>query len=63
MFLDKKNEYYENNLTPKAICRLNEIFYQISNGVFSGVGTKVYNLYGETQATTNKAILKREKRS
>ena len=49
MFLGSKNQYYENDKLPNAICNP----YQITNGIFHRTRTKSFTIHMETQTTLN----------
>ena len=53
MFLEKKNEYYENNLTVQSNLQVKCNFYQISNGISHRIRTKSFTICMQTQKTIN----------
>ena len=55
MFLDWKNQYYENYYKhlPKAIYRVNMIPIKLRNGIFHRTRTKNFTIHMETQKTLN----------
>ena len=53
MFLDKNNQYCENDYTTKCNLQIQCNPYQISNGIFHRTRTKNFIIYMETQKTLN----------
>ena len=53
MFLDWKNQYWENDYTTQNNLQIQCNPYQFTNGIFYGTRTKKsYNLYGDTNSHT-----------
>ena len=53
MFLDWKNQYYENNYTSQSNLQIQCSPYQITNGIFHRIEQKIFTLCMETQKTPN----------
>ena len=53
MFLDRKNQYCENDYITKYNRQMQCEPYQITNGIFQGTGTKIFTVHMETQKTLN----------
>ena len=53
MFLDRKNQYCENDYTTKCNLQIQCNPYQITNGIFHRTRTKNFTLHMETQKTPN----------
>ena len=53
MFLDKKNQYCENDYTTKCNLQIQCDPYQITNGIFHRTRTKNFTIHMETQKTPN----------
>ena len=53
MFLDKKNQYCENDYTTKQKLQIQCNPYQITNGIFHRTRTKNSTIHMETQKTLN----------
>ena len=50
MFLDWKNQHYQNDYTTQSNLQIQCNPYQITNGIFRRIRTKkLYNLYGNTK--------------
>ena len=49
MFLDRKNQYYENDYTIKCNLQISRDPYQITNGIFHSTRTKNFTVHMETQ--------------
>ena len=61
MFLDRKNQYCENDYTTKCNLQIQCNPYQITNGIFHRTRTKNFTIHMETQKTPNsKAILRKK---
>ena len=54
MFLDKKNQYCENDYTTKCNLQIQCDPYQITNGIFHRTRTKNFTIHMETQSTLNR---------
>ena len=64
MFLDWKNQYYENGYTTQSNLQVQCNLYQITNGIFHRIRTKNYTIRMETQKTLNsQSNLEKEKQS
>ena len=62
MFLDHKNQYYENDHITKVNLQVQCNPYQITNGIFHRTRTKNFTICIETQKTpNNKSNLGKEK--
>ena len=53
MFLGRKNQYCENDSTPKHNLQIQCDPYQITNGIFHRTRTKNFTVHMETQKTLN----------
>ena len=53
MFLDRKNQYCENDYTTKRNLQIQCNPYQITNGIFYRTRTKTFTIHMETQKTLN----------
>ena len=53
MFLDRKNQYCENDYTTKCNLQIQCNPYQITNGIFHRTRTKNLAIHMETQKTPN----------
>ena len=53
MFLDWKNPYCENDYTTQSTLQIQCNPYQITNGIFHRIRTKMFTIYMETQKTPN----------
>ena len=53
MFLSRKNQYCENDYTPKYNLWIQCDPYQITNGIFHRTGTKNFTIHMETQKIPN----------
>ena len=53
MFLGGKNQYCENDYTPKCNQQIQYDPYQITNGIFQRTRTKSLTVHMETQKTLN----------
>ena len=53
MFLDGKNQYYENDYTTQSNVQIQCNPYQITNGIFYRIRTKNLKICMETQKTLN----------
>ena len=53
MFLGKKNQYCENDYTTKGNLQIQCNLYQITNGTFHRIRTKMFTICMETQKTLN----------
>ena len=53
MFLDRKNEYCENDYPTKHNLQIQCNPYQITNGIFHRTRTKNFTIHMETQKTPN----------
>ena len=53
MFLDWKNQYYENDYTTQSNLQIQRNPYQITSGIFYGTRTKNLQICMETQKTPN----------
>ena len=53
MFLDRKNQYCENDYTTKCNLQIQCDPYQITNGIFHRTTTKHFTIHMETQMTPN----------
>ena len=53
MFLDRKNQYCENDYTTKCNLQIQCNLYQITNGVFHKTRTKNFIIHMEIQKTLN----------
>ena len=51
MFLDRKNQYCENDYTTKCNLHTQCNTYQITNGIFHRARTKIFTIHMETQKT------------
>ena len=61
MFLDRKNQYCENDCIIKFNLQIQCDPYQITNGIFHRTGTKNFTVHMETQKTLNsQSILQKE---
>ena len=64
MFLDWKNQYYENDYTTLSNLQIQCNAYQTTNGIFHRIRTKNFTVHMETQKTLNsESNLEKEKRS
>ena len=62
MFLDRKNQYCENDYTTKCNLQIQCDPYQIINGIFHRTRTKNFTIHMETQKTLNsQSSLEKEK--
>ena len=61
MFLDWKNQYYENDYTTQSNLQIQCNTYQITNGIFYGTRTKNLKICVEKQKTPNSQPILREK--
>ena len=53
MFLDRKNQYFENDYTAKLNLQIQCDPYQITNGIFHRTKTKNFTIFMETRKTLN----------
>ena len=53
MFLDRKNQYCENDDATKCSLQIQCDPYQIANGIFHRTITKYFTIHMETQKTPN----------
>ena len=53
LFLDRKNQYCENDYTTKCNLQIQYDPYQITNGIFHRTRTKYFTIHMETQKTPN----------
>ena len=53
MFLDRKNQYFENDYNTKFNLQIQCDPYQIINGIFHRTRTKNFTIHMETQKTPN----------
>ena len=53
MFLEKKNQYFENDFTTKGNLQIQCDPYQITSGIFHRTRTKNFTIHVETQKTLN----------
>ena len=53
MFLDRKNQYCENDYITKCNLQIQCNLYQITNGIFHRTGTKNFTIHMETQKNLN----------
>ena len=61
MFLDRKNQYCENDYITKCNLQIQCYPYQITNGIFHRTRTKYFTIHMETQKTPNsQAVLRRK---
>ena len=61
MFLGRKNQYCENDYTPKCNLQIQCDPYQITNGIFHRTRTKNFTIHMETQKTLHgQSILEKE---
>ena len=61
MFLGRKNQYCENDYTPKCNQQIQYDPYQITNGICQRIRTKDFTVHMETQKTLNtKAVLRKK---
>ena len=64
MFLDWKNQYCENDYITQSNLQIQCNSYQIANGIFHKIRTKIFTICMETQKTPNsQSNLEKEKRS
>ena len=64
MFLDWKNQYYENDYSTQSNLQIECNAYQITDGIFHRTRTKNFTLCKETQKTPNsQRNLEKEKRA
>ena len=49
MFMDWKNQYSENEYTTQSNLQIQWNPYQATNGIFTELEQKFYNLYGNTK--------------
>ena len=56
MFLDRKNQYCENDYTTKCNLQIQRDPYQIINGIFHRTRMKIFIIHVETQKTPNSQI-------
>ena len=62
MFLDWKNQYFENDCSAQSSLQIQRNPYQITNGIFYGTRTKTLKICMETQKTPNsQSSLERKK--
>ena len=62
MFLDQKNQYCENNYTTQSDPQIQCNPYQITNGIFHRIRTKIFTIHMETQKVLNsQSNLEKEK--
>ena len=61
MFLDRKNQYCENDYTTKCNLQIQCNPYQITNGIFHRTRTKNVTIHMETQKTLNSQSILRKK--
>ena len=54
MFLDRKNQYCENDYITKLNLQIQSHPYQITNGSFHRTRTKNFTIHMETQSTLNR---------
>ena len=63
MFLDRKNQYCENDYTTKCNLQIQCNPYQMTNGIFHRTRTKSFTIHMETQKTPNsQSSLEKEER-
>ena len=60
MFLDRKNEYFENDYTTKHNLEIQYNTCQITNGIFHRTRTKNFTIHMETQKTPNSQSSEKE---
>ena len=53
MFLGTKNQYCENDYTTKCNLQIQCDPYQITNGIFHRIRTKIFTIHMETQKVLN----------
>ena len=53
MFLGKRNQYCENDCTPKCNLQTQYDTYEITNGIFHRTKAKNFTIHMETQKTLN----------
>ena len=53
MFMDRKNQYSENEYTTQNNLQIQCDPYQITNGIFHATRTKNFTIHVETQKTLN----------
>ena len=62
MFLDWKNQYYQDDYTTQSNLQIECNPYEITNGIFHRIRTKIFTICMETQKSVNsQSNLEKEK--